>query len=168
MWGRRLGGGQERGRRAGTENVAAIAGFGAACAEAARRVRDAMPRLARLRDRLERLLRERIEGLRVNGGGAPRIPNTLSVVIGGIEGEAALLLLDKEGIAVSTGSACSSGTLEPSHVLKAMGLGASRAQSSLRFSLGSATNDADIDRVVAVLPGLVQKLRALTRSTVDA
>lgn len=157
-----LGGGQERSRRAGTENVAAIVGFAAACREAARRVAEAMPGVARLRDRLEALLAERIAGLSVNGAGAPRIPNTLSLVIGGIEGEAALLLLDKEGIAVSTGSACAAGSMDPSHVLTAMGVGVPLALGALRFSLSAETTERDVLAAAEALPRVVQKLRELS------
>jgi cysteine desulfurase len=157
-----LGGGQERGRRAGTENVAAIVGFGAACREAGRRVEEAMPRVAALRDRLEAAIVGSIEGVSVNGAGAPRLPNTLSIVIAGIEGEAALLLLDKEGIAVSTGSACAAGSLEPSHVLTAMGIRPPLALGALRFSLSDETTSADVDAAAEALPRVVQRLRELS------
>jgi cysteine desulfurase len=162
------GGRQERNRRAGTENVPGIVGMGVAARMAIEGLASSAVRVAALRDRLEAGILRDVPHAAVNGAREPRVPNTTNISFARVEAESLLIALDLEGIAVSTGSACSSGTLEPSHVLKAMGLGASRAQSSLRFSLGSATNDADIDRVVAVLPGLVQKLRALTRSTVDA
>jgi len=126
-----------------------------------------------MRDRLEAAVLATIPGTAINGAREPRVPNTTNISFAGIEAESLLIALDLEGIAVSTGSACSSGTLEPSHVLKAMGLPAPRTQSSLRFSLGSTTTDADIDRVLAVLPGAVSKLRSLTArpsrpKTVDA
>jgi cysteine desulfurase len=102
----------------------------------------------------------------VNGAREPRVPNTTNISFERVEAESLLIALDLEGVAVSTGSACSSGTLEPSHVLKAMGLGPSRAQSSLRFSLGTGNTDEHVDRVLELLPGAVDKLRRLTRPTV--
>jgi cysteine desulfurase len=104
----------------------------------------------------------------INGSREPRVPNTSNISFDRVEAESLLIALDLEGIAVSTGSACSSGTLEPSHVLKAMGFPPHRTQNSIRFSLGTANTDADIDRVIAVLPGVVEKLRALTRAPVRA
>jgi cysteine desulfurase len=101
-----------------------------------------------------------------NGVASPRVPNTTNISIDRVEAESLLIGLDLAGIAVSSGSACSSGTLEPSHVLKAMGLPAHRTQNSIRFSLGSANTEAEVDRVVAVLPGVVDKLRSLTRTPV--
>jgi cysteine desulfurase len=109
-----------------------------------------------------------VPGTAVNGAAEPRVPNTTNVSFDRIEAESLLIALDLEGIAVSTGSACSSGTLEPSHVLKAMGLGPSRAQSSLRFSLGAANTDEDVAHVLELLPRAVEKLRQLTRSPVGA
>ena len=105
-------------------------------------------------------------GTAVNGDRDRRVPNTTNISFDGLEAESLLIALDLEGVAVSTGSACSSGTLEPSHVLKAMGLPAHRTQNSIRFSLGTANTEADVDRVVAVLPGVVDKLRSLTRTPV--
>ncbi|HEX2309689.1 MAG TPA: cysteine desulfurase family protein [Vicinamibacterales bacterium] len=162
------GGRQERNRRAGTENVPGIIGLGVAARLATGGLGSSAARVAALRDRLEAGILRDVAHAALNGAREPRVPNTTNISFERVEAESLLIALDLEGIAVSTGSACSSGTLEPSHVLKAMGLGSSRAQSSLRFSLGSATTETDIDRVVAVLPGLVQKLRALTRSTVGA
>jgi len=180
LWARRgarlvqqmTGGRQERNRRAGTENVPGIVGLGAAAREALG-APGKTERIAALRDRLEAGVLELVTGTAINGSTAQRVPNTTNISFAGIEAESLLIALDLEGIAVSTGSACSSGTLEPSHVLKAMGLPAPRTQSSLRFSLGSTTTDADIDRVLAVLPGAVSKLRSLTArpsrpKTVDA
>lgn len=155
------GGRQERGRRAGTENVAAIAGFGAAARHAAAHIDTDAPRTARLRDRLELGILSTVPDTSVNGGSAPRVPNTTNVAFAGVEAEALLMALDLEGVAVSTGSACSSGTLEPSHVLRAMGLAGARAQDALRFSLGSATTEDEIDRVLERLPRLVRRLRDL-------
>lgn len=158
------GGRQERNRRAGTENVPGIVGLGVAAVLARRRLVDEGPRLACLRDRLERGILATIPGTTVNGAVDRRIPNTTNLSFEGVEAESLLIALDLEGIAVSTGSACSSGTLEPSHVLRAMGLGTHRTQSSLRFSLGATTDAAHIDRVLDVLPGLVTRLRRLAGS----
>lgn len=155
------GGRQERNRRAGTENVPAIVGLGVAAREAVAKLEDA-DRVRRLRDRLESRVLELVPDTVINGTRTARVPNTTNISFAGVEAESLLIALDLEGVAVSTGSACSSGTLEPSHVLKAMGLSTSRTQSSLRFSLGAGTTDEDIDRVLAVLPGAVSKLRALT------
>jgi len=107
-----------------------------------------------------------VSGTAINGDPGTRVPNTSNISFDRIEAESLLIALDLEGIAVSTGSACSSGTLEPSHVLKAMGLPTHRTQNSIRFSLGTANTEADVDRVVAVLPGVVDKLRSLTRTPV--
>jgi cysteine desulfurase len=160
------GGKQERNRRAGTENVPGIVGMGAAAALARGKMAEEAARLAGLRDRLEQEILGTIPGTAVNGARTPRVPNTTNISFDRIEAESLLIALDLEGVAVSTGSACSSGTLEPSHVLKAMGLPAHRTQNSIRFSLGAANTDADVDRVRAVLPGVVEKLRALTRAPV--
>ncbi|MGQ0735314.1 MAG: cysteine desulfurase family protein [Acidobacteriota bacterium] len=156
------GGRQERNRRAGTENVAGIVGCGAAAARAQARMAVEGSRLASLRDRLESRLLESVPGAERNGSAQPRVSNTTNVSFDRIEAESLLIGLDLEGVAVSTGSACSSGTLEPSHVLKAMGLPHSRTLSSIRFSLGESNTEADIDRVVRVVPPLVEKLRRLS------
>lgn len=153
------GGGQERGLRCGTEDVAGAVGL-ATAAELVERERAAeVPRLAALRDRLERELRAALPDLVVNGAGAERVAGTCNVSVPG----AAMLLpaLDLEGIAVSSGSACSSGASAPSHVLTAMGLPPEVAGPAVRFSLGHQTTAADVDRVVATLPRLVQRMRAL-------
>lgn len=156
------GGRQERNRRAGTENLPAIVGLGAA----ARRLLEARGKgaddVTALRNRLEAGILAGVPGTAVNGGTSPRVGNTSNISFHGVEAESLLIALDLEGIAVSTGSACSSGTLEPSHVLRAMGLSPHRTQSSIRFSLGLGNTAADVDRVVEVLPGLVDRLRALT------
>ena len=157
------GGRQERNRRAGTENVPAIVGLGVAAGLAGGKLAAEAVRLADLRDRLEAGLLDHVPDSTVNGRGE-RVPNTTNLSFHGVEAEALLIALDLEGIAVSTGSACSSGTLEPSHVLRAMGLTPRRAQSSIRFSLGLGNTDADVDRVVEVVPRLVARLRALSRS----
>jgi cysteine desulfurase len=156
------GGKQERSRRAGTENVAGIVGMGVAAQLARAKMQAEAERLAPLRDRLEAGILRDVSGTAINGAPTPRVPNTTNISFDRVEAESLLIALDLEGIAVSTGSACSSGTLEPSHVLKAMGLPAHRTQNSIRFSLGTANTDADVDRVIAVLPGIVAKLRGLT------
>jgi cysteine desulfurase len=156
------GGRQERSRRAGTENVPALVGLGVAAEAAGRSLAAEGERLAALRDRLEAGILSTIAGSARNGAEAPRVPNTSNISIDRIESESVLIGLDLAGIAVSSGSACSSGTLEPSHVLKAMGLPHLRTLGSIRFSLGASNTDADIDRVLEVLPPLVEKLRSLT------
>jgi cysteine desulfurase len=158
------GGRQERGRRAGTENVAGIIGMGTAAHHAAVTMDAEAARLGMLRDRLEAGILRSVQGTTVNGATTPRVPNTTNISFDRVEAESLLIALDLAGIAVSTGSACSSGTLEPSHVLKAMGLSAHRTQNSIRFSLGAGNREADIDRVVHALPGIVEKLRSLTRA----
>ena len=162
------GGKQERSRRAGTENVSGIAGMGVAAREARAKMGAEAARLSALRDRLEDGILRGVTGTALNGVRSPRVPNTTNISFDRTEAESLLIALDLEGIAVSTGSACSSGTLEPSHVLKAMGFPAHRTQNSIRFSLGAANTEADIDRVIAVLPGVVEKLRSLTRTPVRA
>ena len=160
------GGKQERSRRAGTENVAGIVGLGVAAQLARTKMGDEAARLGPLRDRLEAGILRAVTGTAVNGGLSPRVPNTTNISFERVEAESLLIALDLAGVAVSTGSACSSGTLEPSHVLKAMGFPAHRTQNSIRFSLGAANTEADVDRVIAVLPGIVEKLRSLTRTPI--
>jgi cysteine desulfurase len=162
------GGKHERNRRAGTENVAGIAGMGVAAQQARGKMNAEAARLAPLRNRLEEGVLARVPGTAINGAREPRVPNTTNISFERIEAESLLIALDLAGIAVSTGSACSSGTLEPSHVLKAMGFPPHRTQNSIRFSLGAANTDADVDRVIEVLPGIVEKLRNLTRTPVRA
>jgi len=162
------GGKHERSRRAGTENVAGIAGMGEAATIARAKMGDETPRLTALRDRLEETVLRVVPGTAVNGARGARVANTTNISFDRVEAESLLIALDLEGVAVSTGSACSSGTLEPSHVLKAMGFPAHRAQNSIRFSLGAANTEAEIDRVAAILPGVVEKLRNLTRVPVRA
>ena len=157
------GGKHERSRRAGTENVAGIVGMGVAATLAAAKIDEEAKRISTLRDRLEEGVLRVVPGTIVNGARSPRVPNTTNISFDRIEAESLLIALDLEGVAVSTGSACSSGTLEPSHVLKAMGFPPHRTQNSIRFSLGAANTEADVDRVVAILPGIVDKLRSLTR-----
>jgi cysteine desulfurase len=162
------GGRPERGRRAATENVPGLVGMGIAADEARHKLEHEGARLCALRDRLERGVLASVSGTRVNGRLDARVPNTTNVSFDRVEAESLLIALDLEGIAVSTGSACSSGTLEPSHVLRAMGFPPHRTQNSIRFSLGATNTEAEVDRVVEVLPGLVDKLRSLTRAPVRA
>ncbi len=167
--GRRLvaattGGGQERRRRAGTENVSAIAGLGAAARIARARLEAGQCDVAALRDRLEAGILASVPGTAVNGDPARRVPNTTNISFDRVEAESLLIALDLEGVAVSTGSACSSGTLEPSHVLRAMGFPPHRTQNSIRFSLGLGNTTEQIDHVVDVMPRVVERLRALSRT----
>jgi cysteine desulfurase len=155
------GGKHERSRRAGTENVAAIVGMGVAAEEARAKLASESARVAALRDRLEAGILAAVPGSAVNGAREPRVPNTTNISFEGVEAESLLIALDLEGVAVSTGSACSSGTLEPSHVLRAMGYSAHRTQNSLRFSLGLFSTEAEVDRVVETLPRIVEKQRKL-------
>ena len=156
------GGSQERKRRAGTENVPAIAGFGEAARIAAKHLTETTERIGRLRDRLERHILEKIDGARVNGGGA-RLPNISNVSFDRLEGEAAVIALDLENVAVSTGSACASGSLDPSHVLTAMGLRPEVVQGSLRFSLSRLNTETEIDRALEILEAVIARLRHLRK-----
>jgi cysteine desulfurase len=157
------GGRHERNRRAGTENVPGIVGLGVAAEVAAKDLRGYLASVGALRDRLESGILARVPATAVNGTRECRVANTANISFDRVEAESLLIALDLEGVAVSTGSACSSGTLEPSHVLKAMRLPPSRTQGALRFSIGSTNTEAEVDRVVELLPGLVEKLRSLTR-----
>jgi cysteine desulfurase len=154
-----LGGGQEHGLRAGTENVAGIAGLAAALALAERERVVAAPRVAALRDRLEAGLRAAIPDVVVNGAGAPRLPGILSVAFADAPSDALLMRFDLAGIAVSAGSACAAGSLEPSHVAASIGLDARHLGGVIRFSLGRATTEDEIDDVVRRLPALVADVR---------
>lgn len=157
------GGGQERGRRGGTENVAGVAGFGVA-AESALRGLDAFARLASLRDRVEASL----EGATVVGGGAPRLPNTLNVAMPGVPSQTQLMALDLAGIAVSAGSACSSGKVKASPVLHAMGLGEADAGSALRISFGWNSTEDDATRLIAAWTDIYRRLSAAGRALATA
>jgi cysteine desulfurase len=134
-----------------------------AAERAARQLSSEAPRQAALRDRLERGILAKVPGTAVNGDPGARVPNTTNISFEGVEGESVVIGLDLEGIAVSTGSACSSGTLEPSHVLRAIGLAPSRIESAVRFSLGEGTTGAEIDRVLEVVAAVVARLRARGR-----
>ena len=153
-----IGGSQERGRRGGTENVPGIVGMGKA-AELAREFLPEMPRVAAQRDRLERSILDRVPDTSVNGSVDQRIPNTSNISFTQVQAEAILLLLSEQGICASAGAACSSGSLEPSHVLQAMGIERRRAHGAIRFSLSRYTTDAEIDRTLELLPGMIDRLR---------
>ena len=157
------GGKHERGRRAGTENVPGIVGMGVAARLSADKMTPEAARVGALRDRLEEGILGSVGSTTINGARASRVPNTTNISFDRVEAESLLIALDLEGVAVSTGSACSSGSLEPSHVLRAMGLPPHRTQNSIRFSLGMFSTDAEVDRVIEILPRLVEKLRGLTR-----
>jgi len=157
------GGKHERNRRGGTENVPGIAGLGVAARLARAKLKGDATRIAALRDRLEQGVLARVSGTVVNGDVSARVPNTTNISFDGVEAESLLIALDLEGFAVSTGSACSSGTLEPSHVLRAMGLPAHRTQNSIRFSLGLGNTEQQVDALVERLPSVVAKLRTLVR-----
>jgi cysteine desulfurase len=156
------GGHHERNLRAGTENVPGIVGTAVALKLACEQMRQEAARLSRLRDRLQEGIMRLIPDVRLNGHATQRLPHLLNVSIEGIEGESMLLSLDAKGVAVSTGSACTSGSLEPSHVLIAMGIPPEVAHGSLRFSLGLVTTDEDVDYVLEVLPPIVERLRAMS------
>ncbi|HEX9009777.1 MAG TPA: aminotransferase class V-fold PLP-dependent enzyme, partial [Holophagaceae bacterium] len=153
-----LGGSQERGRRGGTENVPGLVGLGKAAELALARLPE-MARVRALRDRFEAELADWVPELRIHGAGAERLPNTSLVGLAGVEGEAVQLKLAEQGICVSTGSACSTGMREPSHVLRAMGVPDAYARGTVRFSLGRGTTDGQIDLVLDLLPGIVEELR---------
>ncbi|MBD2438774.1 cysteine desulfurase NifS [Nostoc sp. FACHB-110] len=157
-----IGGHQERGRRAGTENVPGIVGLGKAAELELLHIEEATARERKLRDRLEQTLLAKIPDCEVNGDIKNRLPNTTNIGFKYIEGEAILLLLNKHNICASSGSACTSGSLEPSHVLRAMGLPYTTLHGSIRFSLCRYTTDAEIDRVIEVMPEIVERLRALS------
>jgi cysteine desulfurase len=156
------GGAHERGLRAGTENVAGIVGFAEAMALAFAHAESEGRRLRELRDRLEERMRALVPGVRINGARAPRVANTSSMSFGGVDGESVVLGLDVAGICASTGSACSTGEPEPSHVLLAMGLAAREAQGTVRLSLGRGTTGEEIDAAVRALADTVARLRSIS------
>jgi cysteine desulfurase len=157
------GGSHERSRRAGTENVPGIVGLGKA-AEIAKEALDCgdLARMAAMRDRLQEKLLAEVESIGVNGEDAPRVPNTTNIHFDYIEGEALVIALDLKGLAVSTGAACSSGAIEPSHVLTAMGLPPDKARASLRFSLGKQNTSEDVEFALRLIPATVARLRELS------
>jgi cysteine desulfurase len=156
------GGHHQRGARPGTENVAGIVGLGKAAELARKSLANDAQRVSELRGQLEQGLLERIPQVRVNGSQAPRTPNTTNLMFAGIEGEALVIALDLKGLACSVGAACSSGAVEPSHVLTAIGLSQDEAKSSLRFSLGRHTTESEIAFALEVIPAAVAQLRALS------
>jgi cysteine desulfurase len=156
------GGEQERGRRASTHNVTGIIGLGKAVELAERSLSEERGRITRLRDKFIRGILKSIKHSNLNGHPVERLPNNVNVCVKYIEGEAMILNLDMLGIACSSGSACSSTSLEPSHVLKAIGLPPEFAHGSLRFSLGRSTEEGDIEKVLEILPGIVEKLRVIS------
>src|SRR6266540_1291065 len=153
------GGGQENGRRGGTENVASIVGLGKAAELALKYLAEGKCEIRSMRDRFEESVLEAVSGASVNGAGAARLPNTSSLSFEGIESSAALLLLDRQGICCSAGSACRTGSQEASHVLRAMNPGSDAARRSLRFSFGRFNTDAELDRVIEIVPKVIEKLR---------
>jgi len=153
------GGGQEFGRRSGTENVAGIVGLAAALERVLATSKARAQRVAGLRDRFEAGLRARVSQIRINGGDAPRLPNASNVSFDGLMSEALLMRLDLEGIAVSAGSACSSGALEPSHVIAALNLDPRWHEGVIRFSLGEGTTEEEIDRVLEIVPRIIEEMQ---------
>ncbi len=156
------GGHQESGLRPGTENVPAIAGFGEACRISAERLGEEMTHIARLRDRIEKGLLEKIPGVKINGAGAERVPNTCNVTVTRVEGEAMTLYMSMLGFALSSGSACATGETDPSHVLMAMGLDPVEAQGSIRISLGAGNTEAEVDMFLDAFPGVARRLREMS------
>jgi len=157
-----LGGHQEGGRRAGTENVPGIIGLGKACELAAKNIKEENEKVKKLRDKLENAILKSCPDCRVNGDRKNRLPNTTNISFEFIEGEAILLLLDKFGICASSGSACTSGSLEPSHVLRAMGVPFTSAHGSIRFSLSRYNTEEEVDYTIEKMPGIVNRLRELS------
>jgi cysteine desulfurase len=157
-----VGGHQEKSRRAGTENAAAIIALGKACELAGQHMETENSQVKAMRDRLQSELMVRIPHARINGGATERLPNTVNIAFEFVEGEAILLLLNELGICASSGSACTSGSLEPSHVLRAMGVPFTCAHGSIRFSLSRYTTDAEIDTVIRELPPIIERLRQMS------
>ena len=160
-----IGGGQERGRRGGTENVANIVAFGRAAELAMATLNDENTRVRALRDRLEKTILSTISGTVRNGSFDTRLPNTSNLAFDFVEAEAILMMLDQAGICASSGSACTTGSLDPSHVLTAMGLSASRARGSIRFSLGIYNTSEEVDHLLKHLPLIISRLRAVSSTT---
>jgi len=157
-----LGGHQEAGRRAGTENVPGIVGLGKACELAAKNIEQENSKVKDLRDKLEKAILEKCPDSRLNGDKENRLPNTTNISFEYIEGEAILLMLDKYGICASSGSACTSGSLEPSHVLRAMGVPFTAAHGSIRFSLSRYNTEEQVDYTIEKMPQIVNQLRKLS------
>jgi cysteine desulfurase len=157
-----IGGHQEHGRRGGTENTSSIIGLGKACELAQKSFRKDMERVAQLRNKLESELLKRVPNALINGDPAHRLPNTTSIAFEYVEGESILLMMNEFGICASSGSACTSGSLEPSHVLRAMGVPFTAAHGSIRFSLSTYTNEEEIDYIIEKLPPIIERLRSMS------
>jgi len=157
-----IGGHQEKGRRAGTENVASIIGLGKACEIAAKNITQESLSLSHLRDKLEKALMHTCPDVRINGDVTSRLPNTTNLSFEYVEGEAILLRLNEYGVCASSGSACTSGSLEPSHVLRAMGVPFTAIHGSIRFSLSRYNSEAEVDRVIEIMPDIIKNLRQLS------
>jgi cysteine desulfurase len=163
-----IGGHQERGRRGGTENVASIIGLGKACELAAKHIGEENERVKHLRDKLENEILKRVPNAMVNGDRERRLPNTTNISFEYVEGEAILLMMNELGICASSGSACTSGSLEPSHVLRAMGVPFTAAHGSIRFSLSIYNTEEEIDFIVEQLPPIIERLRELSPYWTDS
>jgi cysteine desulfurase len=157
-----IGGGQERGKRGGTENVASIIGLGRAAELALEKLSDEQTRVCAMRDRFEETLLQRLPHIYINGKREQRLPNTSNIAFDFVEAEAILMRLDRKGICASSGSACTTGSLDPSHVLSAMGMTPARARSCVRFSFSHYNTDADIDYALEVIPPMIEELRAMS------
>lgn len=157
-----IGGGQERGKRGGTENVASIVGLGKAAELSLASLNDEQTRVRALRDKFEKVLESKLPNIYINGKRDARLPNTSNIAFDFVEAEAILLRLDLEGICCSSGSACTTGSLDPSHVLSAMGLTPARARSCVRFSFSHYNTEADVDYALKVIPPIIEKLRAMS------
>jgi cysteine desulfurase len=163
-----IGGGQENKKRGGTENTASIVGLGKAAEIASAALRDENTRVKALRDRFEQGILGAVPSVQVNGHRSRRLPNTSNLAIEGIDSEGMLMLLDQKGLCCSAGSACTAGSLEPSHVLRAMGYSNDRARGSLRFSFGRFNSEAEIDQALHIIPNAVEKLRSMNRGFLAA
>ena len=163
-----IGGGQENGRRAGTENVASIVALGKAAERAAECITEEQERVGAMRDRFENAILEKVNSAAINGARAPRLFNTSSISFAGIDSQAALMLLDRHRICCSAGSACRTGSMESSHVLRAMQLGDERARGALRFSFGRLNSEPEVDRAIEIVPKVMDKLRRLSSTVVEA
>jgi cysteine desulfurase len=157
-----VGGPQEGGRRAGTDNVPSIVGLGKAAELALETIEEENTRVRALRDRFESTLLATLEEVQVNGDPAARLPNTSNLAFTGVDAQGILMKLDQEGICCSLGSSCTTGAVQPSHVLRALHFSNERARSSLRFSFGRYNTESELDRVLEILPRIVRKLRSLS------
>jgi len=163
-----LGGGQENKRRGGTENTASIVAFGQAAELASAALNEEIGRVKALRDRCEKGMLDTVSSVQINGDRTRRLPNTSSLAIEDVDSEGMLMLLDQRGICCSAGSACTAGSLEPSHVLKAMGFSSERARGSLRFSFSRFNTEAEVDDALQIIPNAVEKLRSMSRGFLAA